>query len=90
MKGFLEFQVLALIDNHGMCGNEIRKEISKRRGSIPSPGTIYPVLKNLAKKNFIKEEISSGKEKKYHITINGKKELIKSKKIFRMMFKGLL
>lgn len=90
MKGFLEFQVLALIGKKNMCGNEIRNEIAKRRGCMPSPGTIYPVLKELQSKKFIVVKGKSKKEITYMLTINGKKELIINKKLFKAMFSGIL
>ncbi|MDH5704017.1 MAG: helix-turn-helix transcriptional regulator [Aigarchaeota archaeon] len=36
-----------------MNGREVAEELGKRRGHNPSPGTIYPALKDLA------EEVSS-------------------------------
>ncbi len=89
MKGFLEFQILAMINKNNLSGNEIRLEIEKRRGFRPSPGTIYPVLKQLKIKGLIKENKITGKEKKYSLTNNGKKELIRCEKIFVSLFKGL-
>ena len=45
-----------------MYGQELAKEIDKRKGAKPSPGTIYPALKELKKRKLIdstkKEEIS--------------------------------
>lgn len=75
MKGFLTFIVLNLISKKHMSGEEIRQELKKRRGSKPSPGTIYPVLKELKNGKFIEEIPSSGKIKKYKLTKKGKKEL---------------
>ena len=75
MRGFLTFIVLKLISKKNMSGEEIREEIKKRKGSRPSPGTIYPVLKSLNKTGFIEEVSSSGKMKIYRLTKKGKKEL---------------
>jgi len=86
MKGFLSFMVLRLISKQNMSGEEIRKEIEKRKGTKPSPGTIYPVLKSLSKNGWIKEIKDSGKEKKYEITIKGKKELDIAIRKFVAMF----
>lgn len=90
MKGFLEFQVLSMIGKRDMCGSEIRVEIGKRKGCIPSPGTVYPVLKDLNEKGLIKETKTSGKEKKYSITQKGRKELLRNKRIFLTMFKEIV
>lgn len=75
MRGFLSFIVLRLISKRQMSGKEISKEIQTRKGSKPSPGTIYPVLKALSENGFIEEIKDSGKIKKYRLTRKGKKEL---------------
>ena len=67
MKGFLSFMVLKLISKKNMSGDEIREELKKRRGSRPSPGTIYPALKGLKESGFI-EEKKDGKIIKYTLT----------------------
>ncbi|MDP3765810.1 MAG: PadR family transcriptional regulator [Nanoarchaeota archaeon] len=86
MKGFLTFIVLKLISKRNMSGEDIRQELKKRRGSKPSPGTIYPVLKSLGKSGFIEEIKSSGKEKKYRLTKKGHKELTSATKKFCQIF----
>ena len=58
-----------------MSGEDIRQEISKRKGSRPSPGTIYPVLKVLNESGFIEEIKNGGKTRKYKLTKKGKREL---------------
>ena len=75
MKGFLSFLVLRLINKKPMSGEEIREELKKRKGTKPSAGTIYPVLKVLRKNEFIEEIEDQGKEKKYRITKKGEKEV---------------
>jgi len=75
MRGFLSFIVLRLISKKDLSGEEISKEIKKRKGCKPSPGTIYPVLKLLKKNYFIKEIHKEGKIKKYRITKKGEKEV---------------
>lgn len=75
MKGFLSFIVLKLISKNSMSGEEIREEIKKRRGSKPSAGTIYPVLKNLSEKGLIEEIKDRGKGKRYKLTQTGQKEI---------------
>ena len=54
-----------------MTGAEIALELEKRKGHKPSPGTIYPVLKDLKEKGLLK--IDDGK--KYSLTKQGKDEL---------------
>lgn len=75
MKGFLSFLVLKLIGKGNMSGEDISEELKKRKGTKPSPGTIYPVLKALSQNGFIEEVKSSGKMKMYRITKKGQKEL---------------
>ena len=86
MKGFLSFIVLKLISKKQMSGDDIRKEIAKRRGSKPSPGTIYPVLKSLSKNGFIKEIKDGGKTKMYKLTKKGRREVKLATRKFCMIF----
>jgi len=86
MRGFLSFIVLRLISKKNMSGENIRGEIKKRRGTKPSPGTIYPVLKALSESGFIQEVKDSGKEKRYKLTKKGKKELNAATKKFCKIF----
>jgi len=86
MRGFLSFIVLRMIAKRQMSGEEIRKEMMKRKGSKPSPGTIYPVLKFLSESGFINEIKGSSKMKKYKITQAGRKELKMATKKFCEIF----
>jgi len=70
-KGFLSFLVLWLISKKSMTGAEVTEELERRKGHRPSPGTIYPVLKDLKDLGLI----SMNKEKRYSITKKGTKEL---------------
>ena len=69
-----------------MSGEELRQEIMNRKGSRPSPGTVYPVLKNLKANGWIKEINNKGKNKKYRITQKGKKELETATRKFISIF----
>ncbi|UCE75319.1 MAG: PadR family transcriptional regulator [Methanomassiliicoccales archaeon] len=71
MKGFLNFLILWLISKEKMTGAEIAVELEKRKGHKPSPGTIYPVLKELKDKGLL----SMDDNKRYSLTKQGKKEL---------------
>jgi PadR family transcriptional regulator, regulatory protein PadR len=86
MKGFLSFIVLNLISKKDLCGDELRKEIARRKGHKPSPGTIYPVLKSLKGNGFIMESKCNGKEKKYRITKKGIKEVKSATRKFCAIF----
>jgi DNA-binding PadR family transcriptional regulator len=78
MKGFLTFLILWLISKKKMTGVEITLELEKRKGSRPSPGTIYPALKDLKGKNLLYVD----EDKRYTLTKEGKKELENSLNIF--------
>jgi PadR family transcriptional regulator PadR len=71
MKGFLSFLILWLVSRRSMTGVEIALELEKRRGRKPSPGTIYPVLKNLKEKGIL----SIDENKRYSLTQKGEKDL---------------
>jgi len=71
MKGFLSFLILWLVSKNSMTGAEIALELEKRKGHKPSPGTIYPVLKDLKDKGLL----SMDNNKRYSLTKKGKKEL---------------
>jgi PadR family transcriptional regulator, regulatory protein PadR len=81
MRGFLSFLVLKMISKQHM-----REEIRKRRGSKPSPGTVYPVVKFLVGNKLIEEIKSEGKVKKYRITKEGQNELRIATKKFVLIF----
>ena len=71
MKGFLSFLILWLVHKKKMTGAEIALELEKRKGHKPSPGTIYPVLRDLKEKGLLIDD----DHKRYSLTKKGKKEL---------------
>jgi DNA-binding PadR family transcriptional regulator len=71
MKGFLSFFILWMLSKKSMNGAQITNEFEKRKGSKPSPGTIYPALKELKEKGLI----TADKKKYYSLTKKGEKEL---------------
>ena len=71
MKGFLSYLILWNLGKKSMNGSELAKELEKRRGSKPSPGTLYPALKELKEKGLI----TADKNKTYSLTPKGKKDL---------------
>ncbi|VVB83269.1 Transcriptional regulator PadR-like family protein [uncultured archaeon] len=82
MKGFLSYLILWNLSKKSMTGAELSKELEKRKGSKPSPGTIYPTLKELKENGFI----ASDKNKAYSLTKKGKIELKKACNIFCKIF----
>jgi PadR family transcriptional regulator, regulatory protein PadR len=86
MKGFLSFIVLRLISANDLSGEEVRKELERRKGSKPSPGTIYPVLKDLRRNGWIRECPLKEKMKRYCITPSGKREVRAATRRFTELF----
>ena len=61
MRGMLSFLVLFLLSRRPMHGQELAKELERRKGEKPSPGTIYPALKALKEAGLIKESTKEGR-----------------------------
>jgi len=89
MRGMLSFLLLFLISKKEMNGQELADELEKRKGDKPSPGTIYPALKNLREAGLIKEN-KEGKSISYNLTDEGKAELKIAKANFAQIFGGVL
>jgi len=64
--------ILWLLSKRDMYGQELAKEIGKKRGTKPNPGTIYPALRELKKRDLI-ELKKEGRITNYHITEKGRK-----------------
>lgn len=91
MRGMLSFQILWLLSKRSMHGGELSKEIGKRRGDAPKPGTIYPALKHLKEEGLIEDERGEDQKTiKYHLTDAGKKVLEASMEHFYKMFGEVL
>ncbi|MFH1306112.1 MAG: PadR family transcriptional regulator [Candidatus Micrarchaeota archaeon] len=82
MKGFLSYLILWNLSQGKKNGAEISKDLQIRRGSKPSPGTLYPALKELKEKGMV----SCDKKKYYSLTKRGKKELNEAGAIFCKIF----
>lgn len=65
-----------------MKGSEIAEELGKRKGSKPTPGTIYPALKELRADGLI----IADKSKTYSLTKKGEQELNTACASFAKMF----
>ena len=74
MRGMLSFLMLFMLSKKRMNGVEIAEEIERRKGTKPSPGTIYPALKGLKEMGFVKEK-KEGKTITYSLTPSGKEAL---------------
>ena len=90
MRGMLGFLILFLLSKKPMHGQEIADEIARRKGEKPSPGTIYPALKNLREMGFISSnDEKEGKTIVYTLTERGKNALRISKRRFIRTFLGV-
>jgi PadR family transcriptional regulator PadR len=72
MRGMLSFSILWLLSKKPMHGQQLAKEIEKRKGSRPTPGTIYPALKELSARGLIRG-VKEGRTITYKITPRGQK-----------------
>jgi len=66
-------------------GQQIAERIARRRGTKPTPGTIYPALKELNEGNYIKGE-KEGRQIVYHLTAEGDKALLDASRYFLQAF----
>ena len=82
MKGYLSYLILWILSKKDMNGAEIGRELEKRRGAKPSPGTIYPALKELKNTGLV----SVDEHKTYSLTSEGKEKLKSSCKFFCNIF----
>ena len=82
MKGYLSYLILWILSKKSMNGAEIGRELEKRRGAKPSPGTIYPALKELRTTGFIEVD----ENKIYSLTPEGREELKSACKFFCKIF----
>ncbi len=72
--GHLKIILLKAIAKKACSGYDLMKSIEQAIGSKPSPGSVYPLLDELASRDFVSSQIK-GKSKVYTITPDGKAEL---------------
>ena len=82
MKGFLTFLILWMLSRKAMTGAGIARELEKRKGAKPSPGTVYPALKEIRQKGLVR----TNSRKEYALTQKGRKELESCLKSFFDIF----
>ena len=68
-----------------MNGQEVAEELGKMRGLKPTPGTIYPALKELRNKKLIEME-RKGRTTTYTLTKEGEEGLEKACRYFCSVF----
>ena len=89
MRGLLSFQILWELGKKPMNGQELAEQIGLRRGSKPSPGTIYPALKELTQKNLIRGN-KSGRQVIYSLTEEGRVGLDEASRYFYKVFHEII
>jgi len=89
MRGMLSFQILWLLSRRTMNGQEICREIARRKGRAPTPGTIYPALKELRRRGLVKME-RAGRETRYSLSEHGMEELDRACRYFISVFGEIL
>jgi DNA-binding PadR family transcriptional regulator len=72
-----------------MNGQELAEQIGLRRGTKPSPGTIYPALKELAQKNLINPK-KKGRQVIYTLTREGRVGLEVATRYFYKVFHEII
>jgi DNA-binding PadR family transcriptional regulator len=86
-KGKLKFLILECLNEKPMHTYEIIKTIEKKFGGIykPSPGSVYPVLKNLINQKLVGVDERDSK-KVYYITEEGRAEYSRMKEKISTFF----
>ena len=87
-KGFLSFLILHELSLKPLAGEDLAKKIGKRKGTVLTPGTIYPALKKLKENKLVRFE-KQGRRKVYVLTNKGVSELEVSYVLFSRYFFGL-
>jgi DNA-binding PadR family transcriptional regulator len=81
----LTFQILWELRNGPLNGQQIAEQISKRRGTKPTPGTIYPALNDLEERGTVKSE-KEGRQRVYRLTEAGEAGYIEAARYFNQVF----
>jgi PadR family transcriptional regulator, regulatory protein PadR len=86
--GFVRLHILYHAAKEPICGVEMIEELG-RHGYKLSPGTLYPILHDLAKNRYlaVQAEIVGGKRRKnYRITKKGRKLMSQAQVKLRELF----
>ncbi len=93
MRGEMDMLIMFCLNRHGkLNGYGMRKAISEMTGSEKSFGAIYPALKRLEQKGWVKKEVE-GRSKFYFLTAEGRarmKGLRKKQEMFMKRVDELL
>lgn len=84
----LTFQIIWELSKEPLSGQQIAERIAKRRGTKPTPGTIYPALKDLKERGIIKGGREEGDRRQvvYSLTDSGEEGLVDAARYFNQVF----
>lgn len=88
MRGMLSFLILWLLSKRPMYGDEIASEIGRMKGGKPTPGTIYPALKQLKSSGAVTSK-KEGRKVVYSLTKKGEKGALEAVDYFCRAFGGI-
>lgn len=89
MRGLLTFQILWELGKESLSGQQIAEKIAHRRGTKPTPGTIYPAIKDLREEGLIEGD-QDGREIFYTLTESGEKAREESARYFYQAFGNII
>lgn len=89
MRGMLSFRILCYLRKGGKSGQEIAKLIAESHGKKPSPGTIYPALKELNQLGLARRKKESNRIT-YSLTPKGKEEAAAACRYFKVCFRDII
>ncbi len=79
LTNLTKLYIFVLLHESPRHGYELIEELGKRTGKKPSAGQIYPLLKKLEKKNYVKLDLKKSNKKTrkvYKLMPEGKKSLL--------------
>jgi DNA-binding PadR family transcriptional regulator len=84
-RGLLFFYALLSIGRKPMTGYDLMREVEDKTGGAwrPGPGAVYPTLKKLARRGYVKDRKKSGEgptQVSYEITPAGLRSIVKAKR----------
>lgn len=88
MRGMLSFLILWLLSRKSMYGDQIANEIGKMKGGKPTPGTIYPALKQLKETGAVSSK-KEGRKIIYSLTPQGEAGVKEAINYFCTAFGGI-
>ncbi len=89
MRGLLAFWVLWELRLGSLSGVQVGERLEWRRGSSPSPGTLYPALASLEGDGLVGKR-RDGRETRYELTDRGREELECARMFLQAIFQDVM